>query len=393
MATKCGQGVLIALCWLAFAAAMTLALYHHSAPSDPRQARAAQSQALSLLNEPRFRPPPGWSWHHFQSTDGTWLRFGLVRKQAVARGTIVIIPGFQAPIEDFFETVRDFSGRGYDVWSYDLRGQGGSQRALKDPQKTYSTGFEQDETDLVRFVDKFVHAAARGPIFIVAQSLGAHIAIRALHDHPGLVRAAALSSPAIAFGAGTRPGSLSSLLRRASSYFAVSFGFGQSYAIDEGGWQFDPAAGGSHDPVRDDPDRALASEAWQLRDPFLRLGGKTWAYIDARFRSSALENDPTFLRAVSTPILMAAARDDDLTYLPAITAACSTMSSCTLLKYPSAKHALLSDTDTTRKPLMAAIFSFFAAEGCGDARGTCPMQATRQEAEALGPSTIEGVSP
>lgn len=371
MATDRARRALVALCGLAFAATMTLALGHPGVPTDPRLVKAAQSHALSLLGEPRFRAPAGWSWYRFKSTDGTMLRYGFVRTQGAARGTIVIIPGFQAPIEDFFETARDFSGSDYDIWSYDLRGQGGSQRALPNSQKAYSTGFERDEADLVRFVDMFVRPAARGPVFIVAQSLGAHIAIRALHDHPDLARAAALASPAIAFGGGTRPGSLPSLLRRASSYIAVSLGLGPSYAAYEGEWQFDPAAGSSHDPARDDPDRALASEAWQLRDPSLRVGGKTWSYLDARFRSSALENDPAFLRAVSTPILMAAARDDELTYVPSITAACSSMKFCTLLRYPSAKHALLSDSDATRKPLMSAILSFFAAQGSRDGQGTC----------------------
>ena len=353
---------LTALACLAFAPALFA-----RPPATPVDA-AAQRSALALLAQPRFQAPDGWSWHRFTNQDGAHLRYGWSRTAKSPLGTVVLLPGFQAPIEDFFETARDYQARGFDVWSMDFRGQGGSDRWPGNPQKAYSQGMERDARDLAQFIRKSVGPRARGPIFIVAQSLGGHIALRALHDHADLARALVLSSPAISFQAESLSQRLPPWLLRIVARVAVLCGFGDAYAVHAADWEFFPGAGGATDPVRDDPARALASEAWMLKNPVLREGGMTWAFVDERFRSSALELSAGWMQEILAPVLIGTARSDSLTDVSATAQACRAMKRCQLLEFPHAKHALLGDSDLTRAPFIEASTRFLVRQAGPSAR-------------------------
>lgn len=331
-------------------------------PADPRDTAAAQRTALAMLAEPRFQAPQGWTWHRFTNQDGAHLRYGWSRTAKTPQGTIVLLPGFQAPIEDFFETARDYQARGFDVWSMDFRGQGGSDRWPGNPQKAYSQGMERDARDLAQFIRKSVGPQARGPVFIVAQSLGGHIALRALHDNADLARALVLSSPAISFQAESLSQRLPPWLLRVVARVAVLCGLGDEYAVHAGDWEFFPGAGGASDPVRDDPARALASEAWMLKNPMLRVGGMTWAFVDERFRSSALERSAGWMQKILAPVLIGTARSDALTDVSATADSCRAMNRCQLLLFPHAKHALLGDSDATRAPFIEASTRFLVRQ-------------------------------
>jgi hypothetical protein len=94
----------------------------------PRQSNAALTEkyALSLLKDPRFEPPPGWKWGFFKNADHALLRFGWCAAATALHGTIVMLPGYQSTIEQYFETARDFQVRGFDIWMFDWRGKCGT---------------------------------------------------------------------------------------------------------------------------------------------------------------------------------------------------------------------------------------------------------------------------
>jgi lysophospholipase len=244
----------------------------------------------------------------------------------------------------------------------DFRGQGGSDRWPGNPQKAYSQGMNLDARDLAQFIRKSVAPQARGPVFIVAQSLGGHIALRALHDHADLARALVLSSPAISFQAESLSQRLPPWLLRIVARVAVLCGLGDTYSVHAGDWEFFAGAGGASDPVRDDPARALASEAWMLKNPMLREGGMTWAFVDERFRSSALELSAGWMQEILAPVLIGTARTDALTDVSATAQSCRAMKRCQLMIFPHAKHALLGDSDVTRVPFIEASTQFLVRQ-------------------------------
>src|SRR5262245_18986125 len=78
----------------------------------------------------------------FTARDGVKIRFA--RFAATGRplkGTVIILGGRNECIEKYFETIGDLTGRGFGVAIFDLRGQGGSDRLLRDRYRGYVDSF------------------------------------------------------------------------------------------------------------------------------------------------------------------------------------------------------------------------------------------------------------
>ena len=88
------------------------------------------------LSTPRqaIPPPQNIAGGFFTTRDGKKIRYGLFA--AVTRplkGTVVLLPGRNECIEKYFETIRNLTDRGLGVATLDWRGQGGSDRLIRDP--------------------------------------------------------------------------------------------------------------------------------------------------------------------------------------------------------------------------------------------------------------------
>ena len=68
-------------------------------------------------------------------------------------------------IEKYFETVRDLRARGFAVATIDWRGQGLSERALRDPRKGHVRNFSEYERDLEAFMQEVVLPDCPPPLF------------------------------------------------------------------------------------------------------------------------------------------------------------------------------------------------------------------------------------
>ena len=114
---------------------------------------------------------------YFETRDKKKVRYAIF-KAAVTRtkGTIVLLQGRNETIEKYYETVRELTAVGLWVATFDWRGQGGSQRLLKNPMPGYVRRFSDYERDLEQFLEEIVLPDARLPFFVVGHSTGALIA-------------------------------------------------------------------------------------------------------------------------------------------------------------------------------------------------------------------------
>lgn len=144
--------------------------------------------------------PDNYSAGYFTGHSGAKIRYGLFRSDVVpARGTVVLVQGRNEFIEKYFETIRDLNAMGLWVATYDLRGQGGSDRLKKDPKKGHVRRFSDYEKDLEIFLEQVVLPDARLPFFLVAHSTGALIALSAAPRLSNRISRMALASPYIGF--------------------------------------------------------------------------------------------------------------------------------------------------------------------------------------------------
>lgn len=115
------------------------------------------------------------------------------------RGVVVFFSGRTEFIEKNVATYQDLLRRGFHVWTLDWRGQGMSDRLIRDPaehDKGHVAGFDDYVHDAEYFLDRIVAIrAASGAKVLLAHSMGAQIAVRYLLKHPDTFDRAVVTSP------------------------------------------------------------------------------------------------------------------------------------------------------------------------------------------------------
>lgn len=312
--------------------------------------------------ETRFTEPDGWQWGTFTNADGATLRYGHLSKREDAAGTVVIGPGFTEFAEKYFEVTRDLDAVGYHVWTLDWRGQGGSDRWLDDPLKPYNMGFDREARDLAQFVSKTVTTKTAAKPALIAHSMGAHIALRALHDHGELFSCAALSAPMLRFDTKPWPRPVAKLVVA----LAVMLGCGGCAAPADTEWRWklppieeDPR---SHDPAR----RGVHLEYYETK-PELKLAGPTFGWIAQAFKSTEMMMQPDYLREIKTPILVGTAGADSIVQVEPQAELAATAPDATQRVFDGARHELWMELDDYRAPWLRAVLDFLKEHTSQDA--------------------------
>lgn len=126
----------------------------------------------------------------FRAADGALVHFDARDAEPVARGTCLTVHGLGEHLGKYAEWFDFATAAGWNVTAFDLRGHGHS------PGRRGDFEFEDLVADLARFVAVTQDRYPDRPVFVVAHSLGALVAIRhaATAEDPG-VEGLALSSP------------------------------------------------------------------------------------------------------------------------------------------------------------------------------------------------------
>ena len=129
-------------------------------------------------------------------SDGTKIRYGVFPADGKVIGSVLLINGHREFIEKYSEFIEDFQKRGFHVFTMDHRGQGLSDRALKNRLKSHNPDFDRIILDIKEFVEQIIKPKElKHPLYLMAHSLGAHFGMRYLHDCQGLIEKAVLLSP------------------------------------------------------------------------------------------------------------------------------------------------------------------------------------------------------
>ena len=115
-------------------------------------------QDTPLFHETEGNPrPENATGGFFTTRDRKKIRYGLFAAVArPMRGTVVLLPGRNECIEKYFETIRDLAARGFGVATLDWRGQGDSDRLIRDRQRGYVKSFRDYTADLEQFFEEIV---------------------------------------------------------------------------------------------------------------------------------------------------------------------------------------------------------------------------------------------
>ncbi len=122
--------------------------------------------------------------------------YKIFLQPGVSEKSIVISNGRSESVIKYKELIWDLFNNGYSVFAIDHRGQGFSDRLIKEkPQLGYVDSFENYVTDLKSFYDEIVKANSQKNIFLLAHSMGGAIGLRYLEKFPDDFAAAGFTSP------------------------------------------------------------------------------------------------------------------------------------------------------------------------------------------------------
>jgi lysophospholipase len=294
--------------------------------------------------------PEGATFSEWRAADGWKLR-RMDWPQPVGgagRGSLLFAGGRGDFIEKYLEPIAHWHDRGWNIVSFDWRGQGHSRGNIVGGNFT-------DFDPLVSDLDAVVREVAEsgpGPVVAIGHSMGGHLLLRALGERHLPLRAAVLVAPMLAVNSSPTPAITAQWL---ASMFA-KFG-GRDVAL----WPEGRSGAGSsmlRQANLTRCDKRYADEIWwKNQEPGFHLGAPSWGWLDAAFRSTA-RHKPHLLRQVTTPVLLVGTERDRLVSPEAIRAAAASLGNAELRMFEDAAHELLREVDPVRLQTLAWIDDF-----------------------------------
>lgn len=304
-----------------------------------------------------YAPPAGGQVVMLRAADGVQLRAARWRPSARKGrvGSVLVIGGRAEFIERYYETIGELRRRGFHVAAFDWRGQGGSDRLLRNPRKGHVRRFRDYHLDLAAVFGELMPKLPR-PWFVLAHSMGAALCLEAsrLGQFPA-DRLIALC-PMLRLKVVDRPGAA-----RALAAMLDHLGFGRSF-VPVGGetpLATRPFAGNrlTSDPARYARNARLASEL-----PQLQIGDPTIRWIHEAFRFMARIGNPADALDVKTPTLTIAAAEDSLVSSEAIERFAARLKTGPALMLPGSRHEILNEQDPIRELFWAAFDAYAPGE-------------------------------
>jgi lysophospholipase len=307
---------------------------------------------MNLVSVPANPVPDDAVAGVLKTPDGLALRFARWPPPPGRKGTVCLFQGRGDFIEKYFEVARDLRARGFAVAALDWRGQGLSQRLLRDPYKGHVRRFADYLTDLETFMKDVVLPDCPPPYFALGQDMGATVLIQsAARGHRWFERLV-LSAPMIALAQSSLWGAGPAIARALRLT-----GFGRLY-VPGGGATPMAMAPFPGNVMTSDPVRYARTAAVLEAEPALGIGAPTIGWVSAAFRIMAALRKPSYSARLHQPMLLLAAGYDQFVSLAAIEEFALNLRAGSHLIVPGAMHDLLMEQDHYRQLFWAAFDAF-----------------------------------
>jgi lysophospholipase len=300
----------------------------------------------------------------FESADGKYKLSSVLflhpqtqgEKQKIEKGLIVIVNGRTESWLKYGELFHDLYTKGYDLISYDHRGQGLSPHLVSwHHQIGHVEHFSEYAEDLNKFMEtvvKPIHPDSKN-LFLIANSMGGAVAAEYLEQHgnPPPFQAVVLCAPMLKINTKPYPEWFAQLLVGT----LTAIGFGEHYAV--GQHDSSLAAPFDHNPVTGSRDRWWSYGMAVILHPEIKLGGPSNAWVATSLsETKRVRKD---LPRITCPVMIMEAGRDEFVLNKPLTKAVSEMPNARLIIFPDSLHGILVESDSIRNKAMQAIERFF----------------------------------
>lgn len=299
--------------------------------------------------------PAGATIGHWTARDGWVLRtFEWPAATAAPRGSVLFQGGRGDMFEKYLETLHHWHRAGWDIVSFDWRGQAGSGRLTPKPNVGHIADYADFIDDLGAFWSQWC-ARTPGPHVAMGHSMGGHLILRALTEGAIAPAAAVLVAPMLGLHAPVGP-------RFGEVLAALMARLGDP---ERAAWKTNerPHTRTTRQALlTHDRDRYEDELYWQGEDAGLVTGPPSWGWLARSFESTrALLGDPR-LAKVTTPVLMLVADADQLVEPKAALAHAARMPDVKVVRFGGeSAHEILREADPVRDRAIAEIDAFLAA--------------------------------
>jgi lysophospholipase len=296
--------------------------------------------------------------------DKRQLRAGVwdVPEGVHPRGICLLLPGLTEFLEKYGETADELTQRGFVVVSLDWRSQGASERRGSHNRAGHVRTFDEYDSDLaavlingVEPIQKERAAAGRPPLPVIAlaHSMGAHILLRFLREHPRRFAAAVLIAPMLGVHTGEYSLQLTRIvtallnLRRPSPRLVFN--------IEDR----DPLhVAFENNLVTSDRGRYERNLTYLKAQPFLRIHGPTFGWLGATFSSLRKIERRGFAEEITTPLLVVGAGRDRIVVTAATREFVKRLPNASYVELEDAEHEILMESDAIRARFWSAFDAF-----------------------------------
>jgi lysophospholipase len=304
----------------------------------------------------QFESNPGPDPHavgFVDTVDGFKLRYAVFRTDNQScKGSVILLQGRNECIEKYAETANDLNLSGFDVVSFDWRGQGGSSRFFSDHRRGHIDSFGQYAADLDMIFTEVALPECRAPFYILAHSTGALVSLYAAPNLNNRIQRMMLCSPFL----GIAEERLSQTQVQFISETLNFLGLGNMHM------------GGSRNGIANIPfetnrlttDPVRYARNREILDPKngLGLGSATAGWLSASMKAVDYVRDTDHMAQIHIPILLVNAGADRVVSTAAIEDYAGRIRSGAVITIDGARHELMQENDRYREQLLAAFDAF-----------------------------------
>lgn len=304
---------------------------------------------------------------YYETPRGDLLRYTCFKSPIEGpKDTILFLQGRGTFLEFYEALVVPLLDRGFDVWMYDLSGQGGSSRLMEPEYYDDDTvqfmqhvdSFQIYIDDATDFIQDIVVPNSRGKLILGGYSTGAHVALRYLQSYPNHpFTSSFFISPLLALKAPVGNKAMSYLIWCASLLISLD--------------DYRPNAG-KDDPIFNAPfednvytsDRNSYEEMKELCIQYrhLVMGGVSVGWVKAAVDSVDKLWNNNAIKAIKIPTLIATGGDDQMIEVKYNGEFSKRLALSEVVYYPSGRHELFRETPEIRAQWWTDFDRFFTPQ-------------------------------
>ncbi|MBM3382746.1 MAG: alpha/beta fold hydrolase [Betaproteobacteria bacterium] len=317
----------------------------------PQLTLLGRESKLTQLHEKYFQPfYSGAEILDFEASRNVILSARCWRHQR-SHSTLLIVGGRNESHAKYAEVAYDFFTRGFDVWIYDHRGQGFSQRELVDTQVGWVDSFQNYVNDLSIFHDRILAPHKKNSLFLLAHSMGAAVSTLWMNQTRVRLNAVAFTAPMVDLLLKPYPRVVVNMM------VAAGLRAGREKEYIPGGTAFEPSDYGfdlTNSAARRDWNRSLF-----ISYPQIRLGSPSYRWLHEALQVARKMRSSGFVGAMKTPLLVWQAGADQVVKPNAHRYLRYFGENCELAVERRSQHELLQEHDDIRARVIDRTVSFF----------------------------------